>query len=669
MVFFYRSIAAPAFLLLGASLNDIFRQTVSSPVDADGLQAWQARRPGDAAFALLDSIHSDQDDIHQSIHAPSSAFVDMLLESLVFPLVPLAQHQDAQSVEEHPSQTEREAILESILDGLLAPALRMLQDRQTDRSAPSEKHSRGTPYPLQRANYDGQLYHSSLSFSSDIATSSLRGRGLQSRSPIRDPNIARSLVTEFIGVLREVSGAMVDMDTASNLVPKLPESFSIQLSNMIISFGDAALMLISDAASTHRHGEQTAERVHQPGAKPTEDLKLNRTKNDTKERDIKTKDERQLILRNYGAEASPGVPLLVEKDNLEYVFNSWTASSESIDSSSVAESDLIDGMEARSAVISAAREIGAWSGADNEQLESVQQFVDEFLVPSGTAGEVAAMIDRAQEEMRMQGYVSPGPSDLDEQKMKAILAFAMELKELVGSKVECVAMAKAFFKFVLVPLGLAVPVADLLLDQKSKLLLAFATKALLLGAPGLKVPGDDGLKKLLLLGLVAPKALALLKPSTGFGNMDFKGLNDETLKKLLLLAVVAPKALELVKPSFGFGGLDLKGLGDDGLKKLLLLALIAPKGLDLLKKGSGGDLLPLVSLIPLLSGAKADKLVPLVLLAVVASGAPELAGLLKAALEKAFSLKEYGVEEVSDVSSDGEADHLEYVFNSWTASS
>nr|CEL76792.1 TPA: hypothetical protein BN1205_063030 [Toxoplasma gondii VEG] len=259
-----------------------------------------------------------------------------------------------------------------------------------------------------------------------------------------------------------------------------------------------------------------------------------------------------------------------------------------------AASELRRGMEARADVVAMARDIGAWTSADPESGDSAAAFVDTVLVPAGVVSEVASMMERAREAMNVDGLVAPDTADFDEYHLKALLGLAMELENIVSSKIACVAMAKAFFKFVLVPLKLAAPVARLLLDQKPKLLLAFASKALLLRTTG--------------------------------GN----------------------------------------GFGDDNMKKLLLLALVAPKALDLLKLNTGGDLLPLLKLLPLLGGTKLEALLPIALLAMTAFEGAEAAGFLKALLSQKLSSGRINVESTSEGVSGDEMAIVDYVVESWT---
>ncbi|PFH30778.1 hypothetical protein BESB_086070 [Besnoitia besnoiti] len=79
------------------------------------------------------------------------------------------------------------------------------------------------------------------------------------------------------------------------------------------------------------------------------------------------------------------------------------------------------------------------------------------------------------------------------------------------------------------------------------------------------------------------------------------------------------------------------------MKKLMLLALVAPKALDVLRTNPAGDLLPLLKLLPLLGGAKLDKLLPIALLAMAAFDAPEVAALLKSVVSKKLVSGGYGV--------------------------
>ncbi|EPT26812.1 hypothetical protein TGME49_234165 [Toxoplasma gondii ME49] len=279
---------------------------------------------------------------------------------------------------------------------------------------------------------------------------------------------------------------------------------------------------------------------------------------------------------------------------VDYVVESWTTVEEESAAGVDAASELRRGMEARADVVAMARDIGAWTSADPESGDSAAAFVDTVLVPAGVVSEVASMMERAREAMNVDGLVAPDTADFDEYHLKALLGLAMELENIVSSKIACVAMAKAFFKFVLVPLKLAAPVARLLLDQKPKLLLAFASKALLLRTTG--------------------------------GN----------------------------------------GFGDDNMKKLLLLALVAPKALDLLKLNTGGDLLPLLKLLPLLGGTKLEALLPIALLAMTAFEGAEAAGFLKALLSQKLSSGRINVESTSEGVSGDEMAIVDYVVESWT---
>ncbi|PFH30781.1 hypothetical protein BESB_086100 [Besnoitia besnoiti] len=241
--------------------------------------------------------------------------------------------------------------------------------------------------------------------------------------------------------------------------------------------------------------------------------------------------------------------------------------------------------------------VDSWAVADGQcgrrEWDSAGAFVDANIGPAGLLVEVAPMMERARDAMTVDGLESPDTADFHQSHLKELLGLVLELEDIVASKIACVEMTKAFFKFVLVPLKLAAPVARMLLDKKPKLLLAFAAKALLMNASG------------------------------------------------------------------------GKAFGDDGMKKLMLLALVAPKALDVLRTNPAGDLLPLLKLLPLLGGAKLDKLLPIALLAMAAFDAPEVAALLKSVVSKKLVSGGYGVEATAVETSDEEMSVVDYLVDSW----
>ncbi|CBZ54509.1 conserved hypothetical protein [Neospora caninum Liverpool] len=242
-----------------------------------------------------------------------------------------------------------------------------------------------------------------------------------------------------------------------------------------------------------------------------------------------------------------------EVSTVDYLVESWAAGVEEQIGADADEAanELRRGMEARTEVVAMARDIGAWTSADSESGDSAAAFVDAVLVPAGLVSDVARMMERAREAMNVDGLVSPDTVDFDEAHLKALLGLVMELESIVSSKIACVEMTKAFFKFVLVPLKLAAPVAKMLLDKKPKLLLAFAAKALLLKPTGGKGLADDNMKKLLLLALVAPKALDMLKKIPGGDLLPLLkflpllgGTKLETVLPIALLAMTALDAAD-----------------------------------------------------------------------------------------------------------------------------
>ncbi|PFH35836.1 hypothetical protein BESB_054870 [Besnoitia besnoiti] len=308
---------------------------------------------------------------------------------------------------------------------------------------------------------------------------------------------------------------------------------------------------------------------------------------------LKSVVSKKLVSGGYGVEATAVETSDEEMSVVDYLVDSWAVADGQFEDEMTVSRAATEAKEAKSAVKSISRDVAAWTGADAESGDSAGAFVDAILAPAGLLVEVAPMMERARDAMTVDGLESPDTADFHQSHLKELLGLVLELEDIVASKIACVEMTKAFFKFVLVPLKLAAPVARMLLDKKPKLLLAFAAKALLMNASG------------------------------------------------------------------------GKAFGDDGMKKLMLLALVAPKALDVLRTNPAGDLLPLLKLLPLLGGAKLDKLLPIALLAMAAFDAPEVAALLKSVVSKKLVSGGYGVEATAVETSDEEMSVVDYLVDSW----
>ncbi|ESS32291.1 hypothetical protein TGDOM2_211920 [Toxoplasma gondii GAB2-2007-GAL-DOM2] len=177
----------------------------------------------------------------------------------------------------------------------------------------------------------------------------------------------------------------------------------------------------------------------------------------------------------------------------------------------------------------------------------------------------------------IEGNRAATDSDFLDGDMGGLLSLLGDLEALIESKIACVALGKAFFKYVLVPLQLAGPVASMILDKKPLLLKAFALKALLL-KPELLIQPD----------LLFRSGL-LFKPGL------LPGMGDLELKKLLLAAVLAPKVIAGLKPMFGasLGNIPLllieKLVTLDPGQLLMLLSSLSGGGLDGLLGAMGTD--------------------------------------------------------------------------------
>ncbi|PFH30777.1 hypothetical protein BESB_086060 [Besnoitia besnoiti] len=226
---------------------------------------------------------------------------------------------------------------------------------------------------------------------------------------------------------------------------------------------------------------------------------------------LKSVVSKKLVSGGYGVKATAVETSDEEMSVVDYLVDSWAVADGQFEDEMTVSRAATEAKEAKSAVKSISRDVAAWTGADAESGDSAGAFVDAILAPAGLLVEVAPMMERARDAMTVDGLESPDTADFHQSHLKELLGLVLELEDIVASKIACVEMTKAFFKFVLVPLKLAAPVARMLLDKKPKLLLAFAAKALLMNASGGKAFGDDGMKKLMLLALVAPKALDVLR--------------------------------------------------------------------------------------------------------------------------------------------------------------
>ncbi|CBZ54503.1 hypothetical protein NCLIV_049320 [Neospora caninum Liverpool] len=239
--------------------------------------------------------------------------------------------------------------------------------------------------------------------------------------------------------------------------------------------------------------------------------------------------------------------------------------------------------DARSVIIRFAREVGKQEGAEEEYASRAAEFVDQFLGPAGLTQDVARMMTTARQAMGNgvqgveEGNWAATNDDFLEGDMGALLSLLGDLEALIESKIACVALGKDFFKYVLVPLQLAGPVASMLLDKKPLLLKAFALKALLL-KPELLLKPD-----------------ALFRPDLLFKPGLLPGMGDLELKKLLLAAVLAPKLIAGLKPKFGapVGNIPLllieKLMTMDPGQLLMLLSSLSGGGLDGLMGAMGTD--------------------------------------------------------------------------------
>ncbi|EPT26820.1 hypothetical protein TGME49_212030 [Toxoplasma gondii ME49] len=218
--------------------------------------------------------------------------------------------------------------------------------------------------------------------------------------------------------------------------------------------------------------------------------------------------------------------------------------------------------DARSLIIRFAREVGRQEGAEEEYASRAAEFVDQFLSPTGLTQEVARMMMTARQAVGndiegIEGNRAATDSDFLDGDMGGLLSLLGDLEALIESKIACVALGKAFFKYVLVPLQLAGPVASMILDKKPLLLKAFALKALLL-KPELLIQPD----------LLFRSGL-LFKPGL------LPGMGDLELKKLVLDAVLVCILVDGVTMVGNSGGMSQFVRRVPGLTVFELLALLA----------------------------------------------------------------------------------------------